>query len=242
MPEDDPEALEVVLKYLYSLSPDCLVIEKYPILHNKFSEGYLVLLVDIFRLAEKVFLNVLAEHILNYMTHPMICITCQEPRTPDSMTSEEREYWGHDPCVRLEESPVELIKAIVACEDIGPSDFAIQLRDHLYEQAASSSVWHAYQYAEGDKVDFLTVKDKKSLASIDTELLPYPHIKNKIMAAMYLNWDREERKCTELTKELKLERDKIARYERFGAELIGDNGLLFRGELISFVEPGSGRV
>ena len=231
LPEDDSEALEVVLKYLYTLSPDCLVIDEYPVQHCNISEGYLVLLVEIFRPTEKFFLDVLAEHVLNYMTHPMICVGCQAEEAeyqaekadyePEKL---EHAYIEHclDPCaLKLTESPREVIKAIVACDAIGSSDFAIQLRAYLYEQAASSEVWVAYNHAklEGEESGLLTNIDKKSLASIDADLLPYPHIKNKIMARMYLNWDGKERKCTKLTKELKLERDKIARYERHGAYL-----------------------
>lgn len=114
MPNDDPDALEVVLKYLYSLSPDCVVIDPFPIKHMKLPTGYLAFCVEVFRLAQKYSLDLLAEHVADHLTHPIRCWECQTSPIPDVDTAELGS------CINVIDYPIELLGAIALAEDLEP--------------------------------------------------------------------------------------------------------------------------
>ena len=60
MDDDDPDALEVVLKYLYSVSPGWINEQRRKLGHGELPQGYLQHLVEIFRVAEKYQVDLLS--------------------------------------------------------------------------------------------------------------------------------------------------------------------------------------
>ena len=135
LPDDDPDALEVVLKYLYTLSTDCIFSDECPLNHGKLLNGFPCFLLQVFQLAEKHSLDLLAEHIADYVTHPIRCRSCQILATPtDVLPTKENESPTPEGCIDLRDYPLELIQALALSEDIGNSKLAVYIRARLYAQ------------------------------------------------------------------------------------------------------------
>ena len=81
MHDDDPAALEIILKYLYILSGALVKEKQSQLSHKELPEGYLQEMLEIFRLAEKYELGLLAEQTANVLTEPLMCKDCAKMGT-----------------------------------------------------------------------------------------------------------------------------------------------------------------
>ena len=131
MPDDHPDALEAVLKYLYSVSPEWVNNHSiHTLSHGLLPEGYMQWLIEVFRVAEKYGLDLLAEQVVAIFKEDAFgCSDCWN-------VGRLSKYSCHKRCIDIKSYPVQILQTIALCETLGDSHPAKFLRHSLYDCAA----------------------------------------------------------------------------------------------------------
>ena len=173
MPDDDPVALEAVLKYLYSVSPEWVndnSIHSLP--HGFLPEGYLQWLVEVFRLAEKYELALLAEQVIaSFRDQLLFCPDCWK----DHMSDEG----SYETCIDIKHYPIQILQTLALCETLGESDSAHYLRHILYSRVAQTPDMWELLAPTVEAPD-----EPERIEAINEVFLPNPAVSVRMMACM----------------------------------------------------------